>query len=102
MKVTNKKVLNLILKKEPFEAIKSGEKKTEYRVYKPYWTKRLMNEDRSFKSFDTVRFRNGYHKNAPTLLVEIKGIRIMKERRNWFSSQKYFEIKLGQIIDTNT
>ena len=96
------KILNLILKKEPFEAIKNGKKKAEYRDYKPYWIKRLMNKDESFKQFDSVRFRNGYPKNAPTLLIEIKGIRIIKRRRNWFSSQKYFEIELGQFANIDT
>ncbi len=97
-----RKILTLILKKEPFEEIKSRKKKFEYRVYKSYWIKRLMNKDGSFKQFDSVYFRNGYHKNAPTMLAEIKGIRIMKEQRNWLFSQKYFEIKLGRIINSDT
>ncbi len=97
-----RKILNLTLKKEPFEEIKSGKKRAEYRDHKPYWIKRLINEDGSFKQFDFVYFRNGYHKNAPALLVEIIEIRIIKERRNCFSSQKYFEIVLGQIVNTNT
>ncbi len=87
------KILNLILKKEPFEAIKSGKKKAEYRDYKPYWIKRLMNKDESFKQFDSVRFRNDYHKNAPTLLIEIKGIRINKSprrKRSGYLNGTYF------------
>ncbi len=67
-----------------------------------YFTKRLVNKDGSFKQFDLIHFRNGYHKNAPAMLVEIIEIGIIKERRNWFFSQKYFEIELGQIVNTNT
>ena len=35
-------MLTFNLKKEWFEKIKSGEKKHEYRVASPYWTKRLL------------------------------------------------------------
>jgi len=87
----DKKILTLTLKKELFEDIKSGKKRAEYRVFKPYWIKRLLNKDGSFKKFNLVNFRNGYHKNAPTILIEIIGIRIIKERKYWFFSQKYFE-----------
>ncbi len=99
MTLKDKKILYLILKKEFFNQIKSGEKTSEYRGYKPFWIKRLMNKDRSFKTFDLVHFRNGYHKDAPTMLFEIKGINIIKRKGNWFSTQKYFEIDLGQIIE---
>lgn len=33
------------LKKEWYEKIKSGEKTTEYREVKPYWTRRFYNEN---------------------------------------------------------
>ena len=42
--------------------IRSGEKKIEYRMVKPYWTKRLRN----FNG-DTIIFKNGYGKNAPEI-----------------------------------
>lgn len=93
-----KKILMLTLKKEFFIQIKSGQKTSEYREYKDFWIKRLMNTDGSFKHFDLVHFRNGYHKNAPTLLLEIKEIKIIKQKINWFSSEKVFEIVLGKII----
>lgn len=35
-------MLTFNLKKEWFEKIKSSEKTREYRVFKPYWTKRLL------------------------------------------------------------
>lgn len=36
-------MLIFTLKNEWFEKIRDGEKTTEYRVVKPYWTKRLVN-----------------------------------------------------------
>ena len=56
--------LTLVLKKEWFDKIKSGEKTTEYREAKEYWNKRLN------KDFDTIVFKNGYHKKAPALIAD--------------------------------
>ncbi len=95
------KTLFLTLQKEFFDQIKSGSKKFEYREYKKYWIQRLMNADGTFKRYDFVLFRNGYHKNAPQMTVEFKGIKIIKEKIAWRSYQKYFEIELGEIIHTN-
>jgi len=61
------KVLHLTLKKKWFDMIMSGEKKEEYREIKPYWIKRLVSKD-----FDTIRFRNGYGKDAPSFDIEYK------------------------------
>lgn len=63
------RILNLTLKKKWFDMVSSGEKKEEYREMKPYWHMRLLNKD-----FDAVRFRNGYSKNAPEVLIEFKGL----------------------------
>jgi hypothetical protein len=100
MKVPGKKVLFLTLKKEFYDQIKSGEKTSEFREYKKHWIQKLMNDDGSFKTYDLILFQNGYQSNAPQLLVEFKGIKIIKERINWFKSEKYFEIELGEIIKT--
>ncbi len=99
MKPENKKILYLTLKKEYFDKILCGKKTNEFREYKPFWIKRLMNSDGSFKYYDWIHFKNGYHKNAPAMLVEFKSIKIIKEKINWFSSQKYFEIELGKIVE---
>ena len=61
-------ILHLTLKKKWFDLIRSGEKIEEYREIKPYWNKRLS------KKYDTVYFRNGYSKNAPSILIELKTI----------------------------
>ncbi|MGL4379259.1 MAG: hypothetical protein ACRCT1_22670 [Microcoleaceae cyanobacterium] len=49
------KTLFLILKKEWFDAIRSGRKKEEYRAITPYWEKRLEG-----KSYDYITFQLGY------------------------------------------
>ncbi len=47
--------LHLILKKEWFDKIKSGEKNIEYRLATPFWEKRLWN-----KQWDKITFQLGY------------------------------------------
>lgn len=102
MNSSDKKILYLILKKQPFDQIKRGKKTSEFREHKPFWVKRLMKNDGTFKQFDLVHFKNGYHTDAPTMLIEIKDIKIIKERISWFSSEKYFEIVLGRLIKTES
>lgn len=93
------KTLFLTLKKEFFDQIKCGEKKFEYRDYKKHWIQRLMNTDGTFKTYDFILFRNGYHRDAPQMTVKFKGIKIIKEKTTWLSHKKYFEIELGEIIN---
>jgi hypothetical protein len=82
------KVLHLTLFKKWFEEILKGNKKTEYREIKPYWTKRLFNPDGSARKYNYIVFRNGYSKNSPKIKVEFMGIR----------KKKQYEIILGKII----
>jgi hypothetical protein len=63
------KILHLTLKKQWFDMIASGVKREEYREMKPYRHKRLAN-----RKYDAIQFRNGYSKDAPTMLVELKSI----------------------------
>lgn len=60
-------MLILPIKKKWFDMIKSGEKKEEYREYKPYYALRFS---KYFDAFDTPKpiiFRNGYSKNSPKI-----------------------------------
>ncbi len=59
----------------------------EYRIIKPYWTKRLEG-----KMFDEIYFRNGYAPDCPSLRVECLGI----EKNN-----THYVIKLGKILTIN-
>lgn len=103
-------VLRLTLKKKWFDMIKAGIKKEEYREIKRYWIQRLCDEveyennygnwEGVFKKFTHVEFKNGYAKDAPTILVEFKGIRIGKAKPEWSDNWQgdVFVISLGAVI----
>jgi len=115
------KTLHLTLKKKWFDMIASGEKKEEYREIKPYWIKRLTNlnlwqfadfeisqarsnilqgEIGCLKQFDTVTFKNGYQKDAPTIIVELLWITVGEPMKSWSDDWKgdVFIIRLGEIL----
>ena len=77
-------ILHLNLRREYFAKIASKTKRVETRERKPYWKKRLEG-----RHYDVIKFRNGYAKNAPEMLVEFRGL--TKRRRN-------YEIQLGRIL----
>ena len=80
------KILHLNLFRKFFDQIAEGTKTIEYRDRTDYWKKRIENRE-----YDIIKFRNGYAKNAPTMLVEYKGYNIGSE----------YELKLGKIIEVN-
>lgn len=110
------KILHLTLKKKWFDMILSGEKKEEYREVKDYWMKRLTgiqgcgtsynytilhNAGYPALNFDVVLFKNGYSKNARTILIEFKGLEVKEGKKKWGASNyKVFSLKLGSIIET--
>ena len=87
------RILHLTLKKQWFDMIASGVKKEEYREMKPYWHKRLN------KQYDAIQFRNGYSKDAPKMLVELKGICTSLGVVEWGAPEKQpvYILKLGVI-----
>ena len=80
------KVLHLNLYRKYFDAIVNGTKTIEYRDKTDYWKKRIEG-----KEYDIIKFRNGYAKDAPTMLVEYKGYNIGEE----------YELKLGKVTEVN-
>jgi len=95
------KILHLTLMKKWFDLISSGDKKIEYGEIKPYWTKRLFNENGEPIKYDFVFFKNGYSKDCPKLKVEFKGVKemILREDLNkWKKGMKIYGILLGKII----
>jgi len=102
-------VLRLTVTKHWFDMIASGEKKEEYRELKPYWGQRFSSSwckavkvrcTPPFKSFDYVEFKNGYSKNAPTLLVECNGITVGKPKQKWcLQDAVYFDEDNGAYDD---
>jgi hypothetical protein len=119
------KILHLTLTKKWFDRISSGEKLEEYREIKQYWVKRLalcegktpvphgyyckkancvscVTRGEGFrpKHYDIIRFKNGYAKDAPTMDVECKGIRVGGGKSEWGAEMyfDYFVISLGKVL----
>jgi hypothetical protein len=114
------KILHLTLKRKWFDMIASGKKLEEYREVKKYWIERftwheyhkadtlklihtLANGDAIRKDFDQVEFKNGYSKDAPTITLELKGIRYGQPNLKWIGADDkpdnwYFCLQLGKII----
>ena len=113
----NKKVLTLTVSKEWFGMIVSGEKNEEYRVIKPYWASRLVNQQAEsgevlfdefgdycrvigkleYKPYTHVLFINGYRKDSPRIEKEIESITIGKPKKGlcpdkWLDKE-FFVIK---------
>ena len=80
------KILHLNLFRKYFDEIANGTKTIEYRDKTDYWKKRIEGRE-----YDIIKFRNGYAKDAPTMLVEYKGYNIGKE----------YELKLGKVTEVN-
>ena len=98
------KILHLTLKKKWFDQILAGTKKIEYREIKPYWTKRLFDDNGKSKHYDIIYFRNGYSKDAHKMQVKFKGIRIglLKEDiGGWNKGLQIYEIRLGGLVIKN-
>ncbi|MBN2640357.1 MAG: ASCH domain-containing protein [Victivallales bacterium] len=95
------KILHLTLKKKWFDMILSGEKKEEYRKFKPYWLKRLMNEYNVWKDFDIIRFTNGYGADKPSIDVEFLDVCIGVGKPEWGApGVAVFVLTFGEIIET--
>ena len=91
------KTLHLTIKKKWFDMILSGEKTEEYRDIKPYYNIRLIGRE-----YDSVVFRNGYARDAPSLTIELKTIRFGTGKPEWGAEEgkTYFVLLLGKIINT--
>ncbi|MBR1775213.1 MAG: hypothetical protein IJ759_06765 [Bacteroidales bacterium] len=112
------KTLHLVLKKQWFDMIASGEKTEEYREIKPYWQKRICincnelycerpcldcyrNDMNTFNHYDTVTFYLGYKKDRPKMTFKIRYISVGYGKEEWGAEKGkvYFVIKLGERIN---
>ena len=112
-----KDVLNIVVSKKWFDMIVAGEKTEEYRVIKPYWASRLVNQNAEsgmvgfdefggytavigepeYKPYTHVLFINGYRKDSPRIEKEIESITIGKPKKGlcpdkWLNTE-FFIIK---------
>lgn len=97
--------LILHLKGQWYDKIEFEGKLEEYRDYKEYWFKRLVEEGnfstkeiRKFKDFDTITFVYGYTKRK--MIFECNGIEIGTGKPEWGAEpgREYFVIKLGDRL----
>lgn len=132
-------VLNLTVKKEWFDLIKSGEKTEEYREIKEHWITRLtqfskkenyskneavinlLSDKNKFpnnwgsdeypirpmycfpKTYTHIEFKNGYAKDAPTIITECKGIIVGNptQKGSQLFDKDVFIISIGDIVWSN-
>lgn len=89
---TEPRILNLTIKREYFDLIKSGEKKVEYRKISQYYVSRFKN-----RTYDRVIFRNGYAADSPRICMEVIGIqkRVVVKRGRKYG---WYEIHLGKKL----
>ena len=81
-----KRILQLVLEREPFDEILAGRKNKEYRKLGSHWKTRLEGRE-----YDVVRFRHGYFSDAREIQVQFCGTHKNKTRGR-------YEIKLGKIL----
>jgi len=88
------RVLHLTLKKQWFDMVESGEKLEEYREIKPYWDVRLA------KNYDVIKFRNGYSKDSPVIIIELNEVFKGFGLEKWGAprSGPVYILKLGKIL----
>ena len=105
------KVLELPLKSKWYLMIELGKKLEEYRVIKPYWSKRLVGHESplfshrygyqqaNVKGYTHVRFRYGYQKR--TMLFKIEEIVIGRGNPEWGAptDKDVFIIRLGERVE---
>ena len=100
------KILQLTLKKKPFDVMISGEKKKEIRIIKQYWKSRLYDKKGNPRVYDFVKFTNGYGNHRPSFTAEFKRCTIVNSVNKIYSNglkvkmDKAFCIELGNIIKT--
>ncbi len=94
------RVLHLTIKRQWFDMIASGEKTTEYREMKPYWSRRFYGSCKFLLfpiRFDEVHFRNGYGKSAP--FMRVKWLALGTDFDSPIGPQLVYAIRLGEILE---
>lgn len=80
------KALSLNLHRDFFARIFDGSKKIEYRDRTDYWERRLLGA-----TYTHIKFRNGYLKIAPEMVVELKKV---------VTEPDCFELHLGKVVSS--
>lgn len=103
--------LYLVLTKQWFTEILEGRKHEEYRAFTDFYISRLCEVDENgeildTKKYKTVKFQQGYQKNAPQMIVEVKDIlietdeNVHPENGDFLTPENCnFVIELGKILE---
>lgn len=111
--------IHLPINREWFDMIHSGEKKEEYREFKPYWIRRLLGDKNAYsdpwpkitepmyfekpEGIETLTLVNGYGKNRPTMVVELIDLDLKRPNPAWCppgTEGLWFALKLGRVLET--
>ena len=102
-------VLQLVLKRKPFEVMRSGEKTEEFRDNTPYWRSRMLDAaTRRWRDFDWVEFSLGFHPTRQKFRARFLGITLVSAVDRKYSNglhvdcpfkrRQYIMIHLGKIL----
>lgn len=96
---TDIKILHLVLKREPFEVMVTGEKKNEYREPSDWIKSRLFDKEGNRRAYDFVCFRLGYRKFSPFFYVEYLGFTIANKTEYLkFTNKLHVKVNPGDYI----
>ena len=98
----NNKTLYLALKKPQFEVTASREKTSEFRRPSKWILSRIKND----KTYDLIKFTNGYGADKPTFTTKYLGWKPAKPATYRYSNglivtvdSSYIEFELGEIVE---
>ncbi len=102
-------VLKLVLKQKPFEVMKTGEKRVEYRRNTPYWRARLTDQSTGrWRRFGSVEFSHGYSRGRGQFTTQCVSMQLIdfvnrKYSNNLhvkypFKRRGYIQINLGPVL----
>ncbi len=98
-------ILHLPTSRRNFEAVVAGERTVDYRDYTDSWCARLLVKDdrgeyRDARSYDIVRFRNGYTATSPTVDVEFVRAELVEypDQPRTSAYRLGFAIHLGKVL----
>lgn len=100
------KILKLTLNKKPFDVMKTGEKKNEFREPSKWIESRLFNKDGTKRYYDFIEFSHGYAKKRNDFSCEFKGFKktLIEKSYSYSNSLEitvpkgYYNIFCGDII----
>ena len=96
-------VLRLVLKRKPFDVMRSGEKTEEFRDNTAYWRSRLLDKSTGrWRHFDYIEFSLGYHPTRPKFRVRFMGITLVSTVDRKSIRPHYYVVVAPTYAETST